>query len=298
MPHERRAAPGDEPGPGERPGPDRGRAPEPAEERPVPRLVATDLDGTLLDPSGAVSERTREVIEALDEQGVPVVFVTGRPIRWMEALWESVGGHGLAILSNGGILYDVPTHTVRRARTIARDTLVQVGDRLRESLPGTSFGLEKTDGFALEPAFAQHRDDAALREIPRGSLEELADDRVVKLLARHDELAAEEFWHRVEEAVGTLVTTTWSSVGTLVEMSGSGVTKATTLADLCAELGIDRSEVVAFGDMPNDLPLLEWAGTSVAMANAHRTVRALADEIAPSHAEDGVARTLQRIFGL
>src|SRR5690606_112388 len=94
---------------------------------PRPRLVATDLDGTLLDAAGTVTPRTREVITALDEMGVPVVFVTGRPMRWMEALWDAVGGHGLAICSNGGIVYDVPTQSVRKARAIPREVLLEVG---------------------------------------------------------------------------------------------------------------------------------------------------------------------------
>src|SRR5699024_10649165 len=102
----------------------------------------------------------------------------------------------------------------------------------------------------------------------RGPLEEISGGAVVKLLARHPELGPQEFWEVVEAAVGTRVTTTWSSVGSLVEMSAFGVTKASTLAALCSELGVDSSEVVAFGDMPNDLPLLEWAGTSYAMGNA------------------------------
>lgn len=265
---------------------------------PRPRLVATDLDGTLLDAAGTVTPRTREVITALDEMGVPVVFVTGRPMRWMEALWDAVGGHGLAICSNGGIVYDVPTQSVRKARAIPREVLLEVGSTLRRTVPGTTFALEKTGGFALEDDFLRHVDDRTVPDVPRGRLEQIADDTVVKLLARHDHLAPEEFWGVVEEAVGTQVTTTWSSVGTLVEMSAAGVTKASTLAELCTELGVAPQEVVAFGDMPNDLPLLEWAGTSYAMGNAHPTVLALAHHVAPRHDQEGVASTLAEIFGL
>ena len=94
------------------------------------------------------------------------------------------------------------------------------------------------------------------------------------------------------------VTTTWSSVGTLVEISAAGVTKATTLASLAAELGVGPQDVIAFGDMPNDLPLLEWAGTSYAMANAHPSVIELADHTAPHNDDDGVATVLDRVFGL
>src|SRR5688500_16422341 len=111
------------------------------------RLVATDLDGTLLHSDGTVTAYTREVLEELDRRGIHVVFVTGRPIRWMDSLWDAVGGHGLAICSNGGIVYDVASHSVRNALTIDPDTCIEVGRLLRKSIPGTSFALEKTGGF-------------------------------------------------------------------------------------------------------------------------------------------------------
>ena len=87
-----------------------------------PRLVATDLDGTLLHSDGTVTARTRSVLAELDDLGIPVVFTTGRPIRWMVDLWESVGGHGLAICSNGGIVW-TSTRSRPRPRTRRRARL-------------------------------------------------------------------------------------------------------------------------------------------------------------------------------
>jgi len=263
----------------------------------VYRLVATDLDGTLLDAAGEVSPRTREVISALEQRGVVVVFVTGRPLRWMETLWEHVGDHGLAVCSNGGIVYDVRTHRVVRSRTIPRATGLEVADRLRSELPGTAYALERLDGIAVEREFGLRFPPPA--DLRVGPLEEYFEpDAVVKLLAKHDAHDPEPYWHRVEDLVGDLVTTTWSSVGTLVEMSADQVTTATTLADLCRDRGIAPDEVVAFGDMPNDLAMLTWAGRSYAMANAHAQVRRAADAVAPRHDEDGVARTLEELFDL
>ncbi|MDT0202502.1 HAD family hydrolase [Nocardioides sp. AE5] len=265
-------------------------------EQAAPRLVATDLDGTLLDDHGQVSPRTREVLGELDRRGIPVVFVTGRPIRWMESLWSDVGGHGLAICSNGGIVYDVPGHAVRNALTIEPEVVLAAAQRLRRRIPGTSFALEKTGGFAREPGY-QPRVRQPL-EIPIGSLPEIVDSTVVKVLARHDDIAPEPFWGQVEEAIGDLVTTTWSSVDALVEMSARGVTKATTLERIVAELGVLPGEVVAFGDMPNDIPMLRWAGHSYAMANAHPSARAAARGVAPANTDDGVASVLTGLFGL
>jgi hydroxymethylpyrimidine pyrophosphatase-like HAD family hydrolase len=267
-------------------------------ERPTRqiRLVATDLDGTLLHTDGTVTRRTREVLTAVEELGVTVVFVTGRPIRWMEHLWEHVGGHGLAIVSNGGILYDVHNHAVKLARTIPVEVSLEATKTLREVLPGTTFAMERVDGFAKEPGFMPRLPPPP--DLRVGPAEEILDDDVVKILARHEEMEPEPFWAAVESHVGHLVTTTWSAIGTLVEMSAAGVSKASTLELLCAQRGIDPAEVVAFGDMPNDLPMLGWAGTSYAMANAHETVRDLADRVAPSNEEDGVAAVLAELFGL
>ena len=260
------------------------------------RLVATDLDGTLLHSDGTVTARTRAALRAVEDLGVVVVFVTGRPIRWMEPLWEHVGGHGLAICSNGGIVYDVGARAVREARAIPPVTVLEVARRLRRQTPGTGFALERTDGFAKEPQFMPRHVPPDDLEV--GPLESLVDDRVVKLLARHEEADPEQFWAAAEAAVGDLVTTTWSSSSALVEMSAAGVTKASTLAVLCKELGVSAGEVVAFGDMPNDLPMLAWAGTSYAMADAHPSVLELAGQTAPGHDDDGVAVVLEELFGL
>jgi Cof subfamily protein (haloacid dehalogenase superfamily) len=259
-------------------------------------LVATDLDGTLLHTDGTVTAHTREVLTAVEDKGVTVVFVTGRPIRWMDDLWEHVGGHGLAIVSNGGILYDVHERAVRLARPIPVEVGLKVADLLREAIPGTTFAIERIEGFAKEHEFLpRHRPPA---DITLGPLEAILDETAVKLLARHEDLDPEDFWAQVERHVGHLVTTTWSSTGALVEMSAAGVSKASTLALLCQDRGIEPAQVVAFGDMPNDLPMLEWAGTSYAMANAHPSVRALADHEAPSNEDDGVAAVLTELFDL
>ncbi len=260
------------------------------------RLVATDLDGTLLHTDGTVTDRTRRVIEELDARGVLVVFVTGRPIRWMDDLWHHVGDHGLAICSNGAIVYDVARHEVAELRPIPREVVLDVADVVRREVPGTAFAVERVDGFGKEPVF--HPRGPVGPELRIAPLEEIVDDGVAKLLARHEELDPADFWARVEALVGDRVTTTWSSVGALVEMSAADVTKASTLELVCAERGITADQVVAFGDMPNDLALLQWAGRGYAMANAHPSVLAVTEHHAPPHDEDGVAAVLEELFGL
>ena len=264
-------------------------------DTPTPRLVATDLDGTLLDSAGRVSVRTRGVLDQLDAAGVPVVFTTGRPVRWMEELWEAVGGHGLAICSNGGIVYDVARREVRDFRAVPRAVGLELAERLRVAVPGTSLAVEHTSGWASEDAFPRHPDD---RDSLRGAWESIYTDDVVKVLATHRELDAEDFWRRVDAAVGDLVTTTWSSTFALVEISAAGVTKATTLATVAGEMGLGPADVVAFGDMPNDLPMLAWAGTAYGVRTGHPDVLAAVARLVDGPEDDGVARELELLFAL
>jgi hydroxymethylpyrimidine pyrophosphatase-like HAD family hydrolase len=261
-----------------------------------PRLVATDLDGTLVRTDGSVSPYTVDVLAEVEALGVPVVFVTGRPLRWTEEVFEHVGEHGLAVVSNGALVWDVARHRPHLERPIEPELGLAVCAAIREAIPGSAFAVETLDGIGLEPAFLERHPvpDGARR----GAVEELFDGPALKLLARHEELGPQEFWDAAEEVVEGRLVITWSSATSLLEISAPGVTKASTLALLCADLGIDATDVVAFGDMPNDLPMLAWAGTAYAMANAHPTVLAVATHVAPSNDEDGVATVLAGLVGL
>ena len=260
-----------------------------------PRLVATDLDGTLLRSDGTVSPRTRELLVELDEAGVPVVFVTGRPLRWMEELWGSVGAHGLAIVANGAVVYDVTARRVRDVTGIARDAGLQLAKVIAAELPGTAFAIETVDGLRLGDGFQGRRPFP--EETPRGLLEDVWDQDAIKVLVRHPSVPFEELRDAVTAAVGDLATPSWSMEG-LVEISAAGITKAATLERVSAELGVVAADVVAFGDMPNDLAMLTWAGTSYAMGNAHPSVLEVAAHVAPTNDEDGVATVLEQLCGL
>lgn len=261
-----------------------------------PRLVATDLDGTLVRSDGTVSPYTAEVLSAVEAAGAIVVFVTGRPLRWAEEVFEYVGQHGLAVVANGALVWDVGRHDVHLMRPIDPAVAIEACGLLRAALPGTTFAVETVGGIALEPEFMERY------PLPEGArrapITELFGEPVVKLLARHEELGPQEFWDLAEEALGGRLVITWSSSSALLEMSAPGVTKASTLALLCDDLGIAADDVIAFGDMPNDLPMLAWAGSAYAMADAHPTVTEAADHVAPGHDEDGVARVLAGVFGL
>jgi Cof subfamily protein (haloacid dehalogenase superfamily) len=253
------------------------------------RLVATDLDGTLLRSDGTVSDRTREVLAAVDDAGVPVVFVTGRPLRWMEDLWPLVGSHGMAVVSNGAVVFDVASREVRRTSGIEREAGLALVAAVRAAVPDAAFAVERLSGIAHERAFVDV--DRVPDGSPVGSLDEVWDEAAVKLLVRYRDGDPDAVHEAVTAAVGEEAVATWSMKG-LIEISAAGITKAVALAEVCDGLGVPAADVVAFGDMPNDVAMLEWAGTSYAMANAHPAVHEVADHVAPSNDDDGVAEVL------
>ncbi len=256
-----------------------------------PRLIATDLDGTLLDGSGRLSPRTAAVLGALAAMEVEVLFVTARPPRWLDELAAVVSGHGTVVCLNGALVVDVATGRELESHPIDDDLVRELMTDLREQLPQVRFAAERVSGLAVE------RDFPARWPVPDGTpsagrLETLLDGRTGKLLARcavpDHELAA-----RVGEVIGDRALLADSGALGLAEITAPGVTKAATLARWAAQRGIDATEVWAFGDMPNDLEMLRWAGRACAVANAHPDVLAIADVVCGPHTKDGVAAYLE-----
>jgi Cof subfamily protein (haloacid dehalogenase superfamily) len=261
-----------------------------------PRLVATDLDGTVVRSDGTISARTVDALARVERSGAMLVMVTGRPPRWMRDIAAAVEHHGIAICANGAVRYDLHTETVLGTRLIEPAVLGVVVERLRQIMPDFRFAVEYADGFVFEDSYDLGRWDlTALGGRPVDGAG-LAARGGTKLLAYHPEADPDALAEKAEQTVGDLVTVTHSSGRGLLEMSALGVTKASALSALCAERGITADQVIAFGDMPNDLPMLTWAGTSYGVANAHRDVLAAVTHRAPANDEDGVAQILEQLF--
>jgi Cof subfamily protein (haloacid dehalogenase superfamily) len=258
----------------------------------TPRLVATDLDGTLLRTDLTVSDRTRAALGTVEDSGATVVLVTGRPPRWMPPVVEQTGATGLAVCANGALVYDLERGEVVRRHPLEAATATRLTAALREALPEVTFAVEYGVRFGHEPEFLTR----AAQDPLVGSIEELLKEPIVKLLIRHPDMTATEL-HQVAAAIAGEEAVATYSGETLVEVSGAGVSKAFALAHLADDLEVTPDEAVAFGDMPNDLPMLEWSGHAVAVANAHPSVREVADEVTASNDEDGVALVLERLFG-
>ncbi|MDQ0775879.1 HAD-IIB family hydrolase [Streptomyces aurantiacus] len=272
---------------------------------PLPtRLIATDLDGTLLGDDKTVSPRTVAALAAAEEAGIEVFFVTGRPARWMDVVSDHVHGHGLAICGNGAAVVDLHggpgAHRFVKVRELARENAFDAVRLLRDAAPGTLFAIERTYGFYQEPAYPKMHLEAPDTLAPAEKLlapdAPGADEPVLKILAYHHEIAPDDFLMTARLAIGDRANVTRSSPSALLEISGPGVSKASTLALCCAERGISHEEVVAFGDMPNDVEMLTWAGTSYAMGNAHPDVIAAASGRTAANTEDGVAVVIERIL--
>ncbi|WP_342775587.1 HAD family hydrolase [Nonomuraea deserti] len=255
--------------------------------------MATDLDGTALRTDGTVSPRTAAAFAKVEETGAALVFVTGRPPRWMGGVAGAVRHHGLAICANGALIYDLHTERIVESHLITVDVLEEVVAQLRANVSDLAFSVEYEAGFAHESDFLLGALDKA-----KGTarVDSLTARPCAKLLALHPGMGADELQATVHELVGHLVTATHSSRRGLIEMSAQGVTKASALAALAAQNEIKPAQTVAFGDMPNDLPMLSWAGTSYAVANAHPAVLAAVDHVTATNDDDGVAQVIEKLY--
>lgn len=311
-------------------------------------LIATDLDGTLLHDDKTVSPRTVAALAAAEAAGIEVLFVTGRPPRWMDLVREHVHGHGMAICANGASVVDLHRGQLLEVRPLATEDALAVVNALRATAPGTTFAVERSHSIHYEPGYPPFHSDpgatvAPIEKLltedateperapgaygepgpstpalsapatlpsgtspsgegasPSGGAVRTAGDvvvqPVVKLLAQHPELEPDAFLALARAEAGNHGEITRSSPTALLEIMGRGVSKASTLARYCAERGIGPEQVLALGDMPNDLEMLTWAGTSYAMANAHPDVLAATTGHTLSNEDDGVAVVVEDLL--
>ena len=259
-----------------------------------PKLIASDMDGTLLRWDDTVSDATVAELERWRADGVPVVLATGRPPRWMRRI-RDVLGHGTAVCCNGAVLMDLERFVILDEEPLLPDVLESITAELRRRQPHTWFAVEYGLEFRHEPVY-KPRWDVDAPGVAEATLDEMITAPVAKLLARHEELPRDEFVALVEDVVGDRATVTNSSDDALAEISAVGVTKASGLAKVAAGHGIGPEDVVVFGDMPNDIAAFEWVraagGRAVAMEHAHPDLMAVATDVTGTNEDDGVAAFL------
>jgi Cof subfamily protein (haloacid dehalogenase superfamily) len=239
-----------------------------------------------------LSNRTRAALREVERRGMTVVFVSARSPRSVSRDAADAGVTGFAICANGATLFDLDEERIVEHNALPSDVASSLVRRLRERVPGVCFGCERELGFSHEPAY--ERGPHAHPAVQVADALELVSTPVTKLVARHSDVELTRLAEIALELAGETATVTVS--GTLfVEISAAGVTKAFAVERLAGRLGVDRDEVIAFGDMPNDVPMLTWAGRSVAVANAHPDALAAASEVTASNDEDGVAQVLEKL---
>jgi Cof subfamily protein (haloacid dehalogenase superfamily) len=204
---------------------------------------------------------------------------------------------------NGAVLYDAATDKVLTASTLDPLQLRDAADALQKALPGCLFAAERLGNsaagddqqFVAEPDYSyswpQSEPSPDTRHAP---LDEVLGQPAIKLLVRHPEMTSDVMAQAAAAAFGEAFSVTFSTKDGLIELAGAGLDKGTGLAAVASRLGVPAEDVIAFGDMPNDLPMLTWAGHGVAMANAHPAVLDVADEVTAPNSEDGVALVLER----
>lgn len=265
-----------------------------------PALIACDVDGTLFDDNEAITPRTRDAVRAAVAAGATFVVATGRPPRWIRPIVDELGFAPMAVCANGAVVYDPAHDRVVSARTLSVDTLAELAELAMRVIPGAGLAVERigrsahdtaTPQFVSSPGYEHAWLNPDNTEV---SIEDLLSAPAIKLLIRQAGARSADMAAELAKHVGIEGDITYSTNNGLVEIVPLGISKATGIEEVAAPLEVGSDQVVAFGDMPNDLPMLRWAGRGVAMGNAHPDVLAAADEVTARNNDDGVGRVLER----
>ena len=257
-------------------------------------MIACDLDGTLLRSDGTLSSRTVASITAVQLAGWVFTMVTGRPARRVVHVAADAGLSGTALCSNGAVVFDLRSRTMVDGHPIEPAVAATLITDLRQAIDGVYFAFELGLQFGREGTYPRWINplhaEAPVDERVADALELVASP-VHKLIVAHPELDFDRLLNAVTAITGERAEVTHSARD-FVEISARGVDKASGVRLLAERLGIAARDVVAIGDMPNDLPMLAWAGRAVAVANAHPDVIQVADRIVAANDDDGVADLL------
>jgi Cof subfamily protein (haloacid dehalogenase superfamily) len=228
------------------------------------------------------------------------VLATGRPPRWISPVVEALGIAPMAVCANGAVLYDSATDRILSAQTLSVDVLAQLAEVATRVIPGAGLAVERVGRSAHDAATPQFLSSPGYEHAwlnpdnTEVSLEDVLSAPAVKLLIRKAGARSADMAAALAPHVGIEGDLTYSTNNGLIEVTPLGVSKATGVDEVARPLGITAEDVVAFGDMPNDIPMLLWAGLGVAMGNAHPEAKAAADEVTTPNTDDGLARVLER----
>ena len=264
-----------------------------------PKLIATDLDGTIVAHYGFISDRTKIAFAAAHAAGIHIYFITGRPIRWMKEIKENFN-FGLGVCGNGALLYDFINEKVLEEWSFSVEAQLETVKRLRQVIPPVSFATEIGEEFLREKKYVP-RWDIGEDNVGVDLIEEVITAPALKMLARcsDGEFSSDEMLALASKALEGIATVTHSnSTDSLLEISAVGVSKGATLSRVAGRLGLTADDCVTFGDNPNDFSMLSWASRSWAMADGHPDLMKYAKFQTDPHQEDGVAKVIEQLLQL
>jgi len=266
----------------------------------LPLMIATDVDGTLLDGDERVTPRTRAVVRAAVDAGTRFVLATGRPPRWIKPIVDQLGIAPMSVCANGAVIYDPSTDRILSARTLSAEQLAVLAEIALRVIPGAGLAVERVGASAHDTATPQFISSPGYEHAwlnpdnTEVSVEDLLSAPAVKLLIRKAGARSADMAEALTQHIGIEGDLTYSTNNGLIEVVPLGISKATGVEEVARPLEITADDIVAFGDMPNDVPMLRWAGLGVAMGNAHPEAIEAADEVTAPNTDDGLARVLER----
>lgn len=261
------------------------------------RLIASDLDGTLFGPDHRPAERTVAAVNAARAAGLIVAAVTGRSHFGGAALATSTGAtFDWFIGSNGGHRLNMRSGALEERLVFENGPVHEFRASILAEFENAGFGWELEDRLVYDENFlrlSRYTLDGKARSARVDDHTSL--DGIGKVFVIHPEIASSDLIAHVADHAHPEHNV--ASSGTdFVEITPPGADKGASLARLCAQIGVEAHEVVAFGDNNNDLTMLGWAGRSIAMANAVPEAKAVADEVTVSNSEFGVAQVIESLL--
>lgn len=268
-------------------------------EQITPQLFVTDLDGTFLDPAGAVTETNLQAVRHAGEAGIATVIATGRPLRILTAIESLRELNPLLISCNGAIVKRLADEELLHVHELETALAMAVATELREEIgERVNFAVEYPTGWAREPGYLPNPKFADADQITDVNDALASDQPVVKLLVQTKGLPTNVLDEIATPIANERLTTTYSSITDdgLLEIGAPGISKASALRQLLVDLAIPAEAVAAFGDMPNDLEMLQLVGMPYRMADCHHALEVCGFPCAGSNAESGVGHTMLRLL--
>src|SRR5690242_2893570 len=226
----------------------------------LPALIASDVDGTLLNDDEQITDRTRAAVDAAVASGATFVLATGRPPRWIAPVVDALGFAPMAVCANGAVIYDPSTDRIVSAHTLSTDALGELAEIATRLIPGAGLAVERVGRSAHDAATPQFVSSPGYEHAwlnpdnTEVSVEDLLSAPAIKLLIRKSGAKSSDMAAVLAEHIGLQGDITYSTNNGLIEVVPLGISKATGVEELARPLEISAEEVVAFGDMPNDVP--------------------------------------------